>query len=186
MDGWGDGWMTEGIQWHSPWNILGYSETFKIEATAPASWLRSPSCSLWRLWKETNALRGGLRPEILPVVSFSPPKTASRASDYMPRDSDLSAPACSAYHHLIPPLSALSLQCFPTVFRVRKFKFLRKTLKAPQIWLLHTFYFWISPLRTPSKSRPFWGELVLDLAWNYETSGNTKAVNFCEFTHISI
>ena len=88
--------------------------------------------------------------------------------------------SCSAYHHLIPPLSALSLQFFPTVFRARKFKFLRNTPKVPQTWLLHTFYFHISQQGTPSKSRHLLGSL--DLPWNFETSGNTKAINFCEFT----
>lgn len=182
--------MTEWIQWHSPRNILGYSETFKIEARQPLhqpadSGLPPAACGRsgkrWMPWEEVSGSRYFLW---FHSLLQKPP---AELGLHAPRFRSLSASACSAHHHFIPPLSALSLQCFPTVFRLRKFKFLRKTLKAPQIWLLHTFYFWISPpLRTPSKSRPFLGELILDLAWNFEISGNTKAINFCEFTHISI
>lgn len=120
--------------WEHPWK----SKTFKIEARQPlhqpADSHRTPAA-----WGGSGKRQGRLRSSILPVSSFSPPKTASKALDDMPQDSGLYWLQLTDHHHLIHPLPAQSLQCFPTVFRVRKFEFLRMTLKAPQIWLLHTF-----------------------------------------------
>lgn len=78
-----------------------------------------------------------------------------------------------------------SLQCFLTVFRVKKFKFCRMTLKVPKFVLRILFLHF--PPTAPSKSRYlFRGNSFFDVAWNYETSRNIKTFKFCKYTCTNI
>lgn len=91
-----------------------------------------------RLWKEVNSQRGSLRFSILLVVSFSPPKTTSKALDYMPQDSDLS---CSSSP--CPPSSDTLFLSKPSklsyYLQGENFWILHDDTWAPSIWLPRTF-----------------------------------------------
>lgn len=100
MGRWLNDWTGPTIQsWEHP-------RLFKLKpgSHCASSWLPSPSRNLQRLWEEGTVLRGSLRFSIIPVVSFSPPKTTSKALDYMLWDAELS---CSS-SPCPPPSDTLS------------------------------------------------------------------------------
>ena len=108
----------------------------KLKPGSPCASQLTPACLLL----PAEALGRGECPKRKPVVSFSPWNPPAVLQTTSPQIQVSLGSYCSAYHHLIPPLSGLSPQWFPTVFRARKFKFLRKIPRVPQIWLLHNLF----------------------------------------------